>query len=130
MATGSNLFLCILFSVLNGLFLAISAVLPAFFSAKDREVDDNKKEKNEILEDTREDESEDELSYGDEENPQDLQQDEAKKESFNEDHIDALVDAMTHKYAFQNNVATDTDEKQNYEDIKGKVKTSPWWVSM
>lgn len=126
MAAGSNLFLCILFSVLNGLFLAISAVLPAFFSAKDREVDDNKKEKNEILEDTREDESEDELSYGDEEIPQDLQQDEAKEENFDEDKMDAVIDAMMHKYAFENNVAPDTDEEQNDVDVKGKVKTSPW----
>lgn len=121
MAAGSNLFLAVLFSVLNGLFLAISAALPAFFSSRDREVDEsNEKENNEILEDTRDDESEDELSYEDEKNPQDLQQDEAKTENFDEDQLDAMIDVMMYKYA------PDTDDKERDEDVNGKMKTSPW----
>lgn len=124
MAAGSNLFLCVLFSVLNGLFLAISAALPAFFSFRDRELD--KKEKNEILEDTREDESDDELSYEDERNPQDLQQGEAKKEKFDEDQMDAIVDAMMHKYVLPNNVAVNAGNDESDEDFKVNKKTSPW----
>lgn len=50
---GNNIFLCVLFSACTGLCFAISGAIPAWYAAKDREVEEynktitkNKEEKN------------------------------------------------------------------------------------
>lgn len=103
MASENNIFLCVLFSVLNGLFLSCGSALPAWFAAKDREVDKGKSEvRSEVL---RVDERKEEIEESLEVDKTEYQQD-----HFVEEYIADVIDAMIHE--------NDVDEV--------KEKTSPW----